>query len=149
MMESIAVPGKAVYYNERVVAWLTACQAILDQFDGDIQKAAAHPDTARLLPDVIEIKLGSRVRLLPPKSLVLVQRPKDTDEKVFYHRLMPELATEILRRASLTTIAVGVEEFAQLQVLSEERMEKYNWVRKERVFLMKDEVEIHGDTEEE
>jgi hypothetical protein len=58
-------------------------------------------------------------------------------------------SNDILARFGMSTIVVGVESWDEIMVCDEDMMAKYGWIRKEKVFLHKDQVDLTQYTPEE
>ena len=93
----------------------------------------------------------SRVTTLGPNSIIVYRRTRGMSDDDF-SQFLNDAANDILARFGLRTIVVGVDKWSELRVINEEEMERLGWVRKDRVFMFKDEartLEIKTSDEEE
>ena len=90
----------------------------------------------------------SRMLQLKKNSIVVYKRPKFMDDEQFTTFLYAA-SNDILARFGISTIVVGVESWDEIMVCDESEMEKYGWIRRERVFLLKEQVDLSQYTAEE
>jgi hypothetical protein len=90
----------------------------------------------------------SRTLQLKKNSIVVYKRPKLMDDEQFTAFLYAA-SNDILARFGMSTIVVGVESWDEIMVCDEDMMAKYGWIRKEKVFLHKDQVDLTQYTPEE
>jgi hypothetical protein len=90
----------------------------------------------------------SRTLQLKKNSIVVYKRPKLMDDEQFTTFLYAA-SNDILARFGMSTIVVGVESWDEIMVCDEDMMAKYGWIRKEKVFLHKDQVDLTQYTPEE
>ena len=99
----------------------------------------------------LNMKWGRYIKQINPhkESIILVKKPKDQSEGEFGEALQG-LADEILARIGRTTLLVGVAELSDWQQVDEVLMEKYGWVRSDRVLAYIEDAfsDLAGDEEE-
>jgi len=83
---------------------------------------------------VLNTKWSRYVKQIQPKenSIVLVTRPKTQSEEDFAEALK-RFADELLSRIGVSSVVVGVDNLSDIQSWDEATMERYGWVRRERV----------------
>jgi len=93
-------------------------------------------------------KVKSRTLSLPDRALVAYRKPKNMPEEEF-SRFINTAAHQILARFNVRTIVVGVENWGDLKVLDEEAMASVGYIHKDRIFLLKEDVDMSKYTEDE
>lgn len=69
-----------------------------------------------------------------------VKRPKGVDDYDWSIHLL-KLGEDIANNVGISTVVFGVErKLSEIRRVSEQQMESYGWVRKDRVFAFKDEA---------
>ncbi len=87
----------------------------------------------------LELKLNS--------IIVYKQAKGQTDEE--FETFLFAAANDVLARFDMSTIVVGVHSWDEILILDEDEMAGYGWIRKEEVFLRKDQVDLAQYTAEE
>ena len=90
----------------------------------------------------------NRTLTLKPNSIIVHKRPKGMDDEEF-ETFLHAAANDVLARFGMSTIVVGVESWDEIIVCDEDTMEKYGWIRRERAFLLKEQVDLSQYTAEE
>lgn len=90
----------------------------------------------------------SRTLKLEPNSIIVYKKSKLQSDEEFTDFLYAA-ANDVLARFGMDTIVVGVESWDEIMVCDEHEMELYGWIRKEKVFLHKDQVDLTQYTPEE
>lgn len=90
----------------------------------------------------------TRTLKLEKNSIIVYKRPKGMDDEEFTAFLYAA-TNDVLARFGISTIVVGVESWDEIMVCDEDTMAKYGWIRKEQVFLHKDQVDLTQYTPEE
>ena len=90
----------------------------------------------------------SRTLVMKKNSIIVYKKAKhQTDEE--FETFLYAAANDVLARFGMDTIVVGVESWDEILVLDEDEMAGYGWIRKEQVFLRKDQVDLTQYTTEE
>lgn len=89
-----------------------------------------------------------RTLQMKPNSIIVYKKTKYQTDKEFETFLFAA-ANDVLARFGMSTIVVGVLTWDEILVLDEHEMALYGWIRKEQVFLRKDQVDLAQYTAEE
>ena len=83
----------------------------------------------------------NRVLELRKNSIVVYKKPKMMDDEQFTI-FLKQAANDVLARFGISTIVVGVESWDEIMVLDEYDMAKYGWVKRDKVFLLKEDLDL-------
>jgi len=75
------------------------------------------------------------------RSIIGYKKPKDMPVQDF-NDFIDQAAQDVLARYGISTIVVGVREWNELRILNEDIMKRNGWVKADRVFMYKDEVDL-------
>ena len=82
-------------------------------------------------------------------NVLVIQHPQGMQEPTFADALQ-QFADLVYAKTSVNPVVIAVNKLSEVTVMDEERMEKYGWVKKDRVLMFKEERwDTQEDTEEE
>lgn len=93
-------------------------------------------------------KVKNRTMHIREGDIVVYRRPRGMSETKFSD-FINQAANDILARFGISTVVVGLDNWADMRILDEAEMEKMGYIRKERIFLLKEDVDMGSYTEEE
>ena len=90
----------------------------------------------------------SRTIPVPDKCIIAFLRPKEPSDDE-WSSFLNQAAHDALTRLRVNAVVVGLESWSQLRILDEAEMEKRGFIHRDRIFLLKEDVDMSKYTEEE
>jgi hypothetical protein len=83
--------------------------------------------------------LNFRKHALQDGNVIVVQHPAGMGNPQF-EETMQQFADMVYAQTGVDAIVIAVNKLSEITVMDEDRMEKYGWVKKSRVFAFKNEL---------
>lgn len=93
-------------------------------------------------------KVKTRTIPVPEKCIVACLRPKDISDDD-WQAFLNQAAHDVLANLKVSTIVVGVASWNEIRVLDEKELESVGFIHKDRIFLLKDDVDLSAYSQEE
>ena len=93
-------------------------------------------------------KIKSREYKLQERTVLAFLQPKYMSDKGF-NQFINQAASDMLARFGIDTIVLGLKHWKEMRVLQEEDMERNGWIHSDRVFLLKEDVNMADYSQED
>ncbi|MGW8177674.1 MAG: hypothetical protein ACWGQW_02600 [bacterium] len=102
----------------------------------------------RITPQKKPKNVKSRELPLNERSLIVYKKPRSMDEEAFTN-FLNAAARDILARFGISRAIIGVSEWSELRLLSDEQLDDLELCRKKDVFLMKKDFDLSQYSEDD
>jgi hypothetical protein len=93
-------------------------------------------------------KVKTRTFPVPEKCIVACLRPRGLTEDD-WTAFIQQAAHQIHARLNVNTIVVGLEHWKDLRVLDEAELERIGFIHRDRIFMLKEEVDLSQYSKED